>query len=405
MVMVRLMSVLVVSSLVWIACGSSEIAPTSGVLSAHGENCTKDADCESGLWCVELTCSVEQEPEHVDNDGGNDGSGDTCGECPIGTTCLNGDCEACPPACLSRNCGSSNCPQGCGNCPSHMVCSPSSHRCLPDASPELCPDNPSPQQEAALSKVNAFRATVKLPLLTLEPTLNCAAQAHANYLVFHRDSYLESGLSWAEENPEWPQGFSGVTPGDRVEHFGFEGLLMYEEIGALGDPELILDDWLQSLYQRVAFLWPSIRRMGYGGVNDGAGLSASVFYMSSVEEDWLAPVAYPADGQTGVPRSWSGSSYPQPPLPPGQEFPSGPIITLMFPTDPLSFSLSSHSLTYGESPVPHHVLAPDSDMGCWATAALYAYEPLAPLATYTVTIEGSWQGSAGVWSWSFTTGQ
>ncbi len=100
-------------------------------LSGKGESCTKTADCESGLKCVDLVCvqvedsggeDVRSEDEttacQADCSGkqcGDDGCGGSCGTCTgCGEECRQSACEF--TACEGNECGSDTCGGTCGSC-------------------------------------------------------------------------------------------------------------------------------------------------------------------------------------------------------------------------------------------------------------------------------------------------
>jgi len=117
------------------------------------------------------------------------------------------------------------------------------------------------------------------------------------------------------------------------------------------------------------------------------------------------PVRYPWPGQTGVPTSWDGMESPQPPMPAGSSYPSGPVITLTFPAG--AFQISSHRvLDPSAAEVEHQFVDPGSDPAGFLseTVALYALNPLQGNATYTVELQGAWKGAETTWEWQFTTG-
>ncbi len=59
-----------------ISCGGDDDASDSGVFSREGESCTKTADCESGLRCVDLECVQDNETSDGDETDGDTSEGD-----------------------------------------------------------------------------------------------------------------------------------------------------------------------------------------------------------------------------------------------------------------------------------------------------------------------------------------
>jgi len=127
----------------FVACGDgSEDAVLSGV----GESCTKTADCESGLKCINQICQQTRADCPGDSDcsgvecGLDPVCGESCGFCDSDETCQSGQCvgtnsedsvvipgedTVVPPGCENIECGIS--PQGahCGTCSEEMYCSES----------------------------------------------------------------------------------------------------------------------------------------------------------------------------------------------------------------------------------------------------------------------------------------
>ena len=76
------------------ACGGG----SEDVLSGPGENCTKTAECESGLKCVNLVCQQAGADCPGDQEcsglqcGPDPVCGESCGSCDSDETCQNGQC-------------------------------------------------------------------------------------------------------------------------------------------------------------------------------------------------------------------------------------------------------------------------------------------------------------------------
>ncbi|MBM4372409.1 MAG: hypothetical protein FJ098_12190, partial [Deltaproteobacteria bacterium] len=287
---------------------------------------------------------------------------------------------------------------------------------LPDAvtgdrtpSPDVpVPPDASEGQIRALEHLNALRAGLGLGAVAGSEALNEACQAHAQYYLYHCENYEETGLSPHSENPDWPEGFTGVNFANRVLHFGYGGTPGWEVMAFVGDPMAAIDSWMETLYHRIPFVDPGTADAGYGGLTSGCqwwATGVDVMDFGRGPDTSGEPVPYPAPGQTGVPASWDGMESPQPPLPAGSAYPSGPVITLSFPAG--AFQIDSHRLL-GPGPVEvaHQYLDPGSDPHGYLerTVALYALSPLQEGTTYTVELKGLWKGADATWQWQFTTG-
>lgn len=107
---------------------------------------------------------------------------------------------------------------------------------------------------AVLCLVNQHRAEASLPPLTDDPTLQDAAQSHAQDMG-DRDFY-------AHQNPD------GTEPDQRIRRAGFAGSATGENIhwgvGVNASPARIVDDWMDSPGHRANILRASFTRVGTG---------------------------------------------------------------------------------------------------------------------------------------------
>jgi hypothetical protein len=278
----------------------------------------------------------------------------------------------------------------------------------------LWPPSASQQQVAAIVHTNKLRQKLSIPVLTEIEPINLAAQAHAEYFDLHCSGYMNNSISPHYENSNWIDGFTGETHADRMTHFGFQGYPGWEVMAFVGDPVVAIESWVETLYHRIPFVHPNSYETGYGITYGGCynwAKGTDVMDFSIIQNVPVTePVAYPYDGQTGVYRQWLGNESPQPPMPAGQNYPSGPIITLTFPGSYLSskpFSISIHDLIDPTgNGVAHEWVTPANDPAGMLsrTVSLYSYDPLLPNTKYTVRLEGKWSGEDRVWEWSFTTG-
>ncbi|MFA5856362.1 MAG: LamG-like jellyroll fold domain-containing protein [Candidatus Pacearchaeota archaeon] len=94
--------------------------------------------------CTPTTCPILGKSCGSWSDGC--GSYLTCGICPIGQTCSNGNCiTTCTPSCTNKQCGPDGCSGFCGTCTSPLVCNSnyqcSNPSCIPSCSGKYCGDN------------------------------------------------------------------------------------------------------------------------------------------------------------------------------------------------------------------------------------------------------------------------
>ena len=340
------------------------------------------------------------EPDCEGRDCGNDGCGGECGTCDEESECVPFEwvCKStCEPNCDGLACGDDGCGGECGACEEEETCEEG-----------VCePDEPPPLSDAdrALARTNEIRQSIGLGDIQLHGSITRAAQSHALYYQRYCDEYNASGLSPHNENREWSVGFSGVEFWERMEHFGFQGNPGGEVIHFLGDPVRSVDDWVDSLYHRIPFVSAHSELMGYG-IARGECAADVIDFGSASSVSRTRPVSYPFNGQTGVPSSWNGMENPQPPLPPGISYPSGPIITLTFPAG-VPNPVSEHELEDPDGDaIEHQWVTPSNDPhgSLSDTLSMYAYDPLEPQTEYTVRIVARYEGSKTTWEWTFTTG-
>lgn len=285
---------------------------------------------------------------------------------------------------------------------------------LPEGKPEdIYPEDtvdagdPDPAG-TAIELVNTVREDLGLEPVLRDPKIDSAAAAHAEYFTLHCPQYMSTGLSPHRENPDWTEGFTGVYFWDRMEHFGYTGEPASEIIAFEGKPTWAIDGWLWSLYHRLPMIQPATTAAGYGRTEECCMENArgvDVMDFGKSVGVTLIPVQFPKDGQTDVPVAWNGLESPQPPLPTGYNYPSGPIATLTLPFN--KFTVDLHELLDPEgNPIEHQFVSPADDPAelLENVCAVYALEPLEYSTEYTVRIQVTEEGGAPeLFEWSFTT--
>jgi len=268
------------------------------------------------------------------------------------------------------------------------------------------PEDVSYMQRQALYWVNTFRVRAGLAPLDQEASLNAASTGHANFILQNGDLYLEQGLSVHEQDPERP-GYFGARFWDRFEVTGYNGKPFREVIAYHSQASTAIAHWMETVYHRLPIIHPNAQHIGYGEahlVNDrvnvldiGAGNGWAPILPGGI--------VWPPDGATQVALSWDGLESPQPPIPPSG-FPSGPVVTLTFPSG-TDFAIAEHSITDSVTgdELPHMFLTPanDENLAEESSVALYSHNALLPARTYTVRLKGVVQGAVYERQWSFTT--
>ena len=280
------------------------------------------------------------------------------------------------------------------------------------SSPGTPTEGASAVQLSAWEAFEAVRDQAGLPMPSQDDALNAAAQAHADYYALHVEAYQSTGLNPHEENAEWEEGFSGVGIGERLAFHGAQGGSGWGEVMAFtGTAEGAVHGWVDTLYHRIPFVHPNTASWGFG-IAAGATKCEVMDYSlgpplamgtSRWPEGEQVGVPWPPPGATEVDTSWNGAESPQPPLPQGESYPSGPVITLTFASG-TSLSLTSAALVDSSGvEVPIQIQTPDNDPWLSTTWSIYAYDPLAPKTSYTVSLLGSVDGAPYDGVWSFET--
>lgn len=271
----------------------------------------------------------------------------------------------------------------------------------PPAPPEV-PTTASDPQKTAADILAVIRSKVGVQGAVQEGEINAAAQAHADYYALHASKYQQAGLSPHQENPEWEDGFSGVSVGDRLSTHGVTIGAGWSEVMAFsGSPQGAMDGWMSTLYHRIPLVHPNTARWGFGISQSGTACEVGNVISGAATKP--GPARWPVPWATGVDRAWHGYESPQPPLPEGEYYPSGPVITITFAKGTTPAFLAAELVGPDGKEVPSQIQTPLNDSWLQTTWSLYALDPLQPLGAYTVSFHGSDSGVPYSESWSFTT--
>ncbi|MBW1873076.1 MAG: hypothetical protein JRJ19_13485, partial [Deltaproteobacteria bacterium] len=72
---------------------------------------------------------------------GDDGCGNSCGNCIPTETCMQGTCQPCTADCTDKLCGDDGCGGSCGECLADQICQEGLCVCVPDCTERLCGDD------------------------------------------------------------------------------------------------------------------------------------------------------------------------------------------------------------------------------------------------------------------------
>jgi uncharacterized protein YkwD len=256
----------------------------------------------------------------------------------------------------------------------------------------------------ALELVNLTRLAVGVAVMTSDARIQQAAQAHADCVANNQQAYSDGSISVHEEDPGMP-GFTGESFDLRLEAAGYNLQSGWEVIAFYDDPAQAVPAWIATLYHRIPLVHPNARQLGYGHATVG-GYSIDVMDVTGTYQPvGDAPSLYPPDGTTDVDRSWDGLEVPLPYLPPPYTYPSGPVITAVFPLS-VNPVISDFTLVDDQgAPVPCQWLNPDNDqhLEVPVTHCLLPLEPLPGLTAYTARLAGTLKGNNVEYVWGFTT--
>ncbi len=261
------------------------------------------------------------------------------------------------------------------------------------------PGSTQDQQEAA-AYMNHFRDLIGLGAVDLNAALNQAAQAHSDYCS--QDPSWCPG--WHQEEPGHP-GFTGENFWDRCQAAGYTGQCYYEVMAPGGTPQQAIDMWMATVYHRVPFVLPQTLEAGYGG----ASQFATMDFGCCAAVGTPRVLNYPVHGQTGVDTSWSGNEGPRPPAPPSG-WPSGPVVSVIFPPD-TPVTVTKHEVWTSDCQAVPHVAGGAGvvdDAGFERSflknvMVLYPNDPLRSGADYVVNVEYELDGQPGHRTFRFTT--
>lgn len=273
---------------------------------------------------------------------------------------------------------------------------------VPTAVDEACGDITDPGDATAsdgeiagLVRLNCYRRLLGLDEVRMDPLLNAAARAHANFIDVN-DAYGHQ-----QADPTAP-GFTGEWVADRVQAAGFvydaidtniEEVVSFASTGA--DAAQAIDLWIDSVYHRTPLLRPALTAVGVGQARD--------FDVVVVASPWepagaLQRTSLPADGQFGVPAAFDSDTESPDPSPRGVVgYPlsvsvqgpwSGPF------EDPHGLRLEATSTVTGpDGPVAYTLLNPGTDATLREDAFLLPDEPLSADTSYDVVLQGTAGGA------------
>jgi len=264
-----------------------------------------------------------------------------------------------------------------------------------------------------LGKLNTYRQSVGLPLVSEVDALSKGDANHARYLVANKAAMIRSGnvdASIHDEDPTKP-------------YFTLEG----KSAGALSDvdavftdppentnPSWAIENWMTGPFHRMWLLNPALRQVGYGEYCEKGICAAALNVHSAADAEpaVATPVMFPADRSTIRNGTFSAEEmeWPDPLATCGYHTPTGMPITLQIGgTAPAG--LEDYSLTRNGKQVAACAFDASSykskdriaseqvkkQLAQFAAIVMIPKEPLVPGATYTVKMVAAGQ----TFSWWF----
>ncbi len=267
----------------------------------------------------------------------------------------------------------------------------------------------TPVYEEVKDRINYYRAMAGLADVTIEASLNAAANSHGLYVIDN----LNAGHFESNKRHRY---FTGEMPWDRTRYFGYMSPMVAENIHFLESHIGAVDDWMDSLYHRLPIINPMYAHVGYGFASKN-DKRVNVLEIGAVRYSNLSKgtVMYPVDGQRGVPLTWSGREHPDPlRLYPEADGPGGYPITLLVTGDGIEkVQLKNASIVgagTGELDFYSFDSLRDSELLGSNAIALIPKDALAPGTTYKVNmvfdvIYGDGEKENIKKEWNFTTGK
>jgi uncharacterized protein YkwD len=115
-------------------------------------------------------------------------------------------------------------------------------------------------RDAHVETVNSIRAQAGLPPLILSAELTAAALTHSRDMSVQRRA--------------WHFGSDATSPQDRASRAGYYGLILGENIAeSSGDPEELIQIWMNDPETRRLILAPNARDIGFGWYQESNGLT------------------------------------------------------------------------------------------------------------------------------------
>ena len=250
-----------------------------------------------------------------------------------------------------------------------------------------------PPDEQALRLLNHYRQLSGLTPVKLDRKLSAGCMEHANYMVQNQGTDAMAGLNPHTQRSDLPGASAAGAACAKAAD-------LYPRVSDLG---VAIDAWMAGMYHRRPMLDPQLERIGvgYARLPDGM-LTAALKFENATRKGGTWPVAYPADKQRDVPLDY-GAELPNPIPSHGT---GGYAITLQFPPFDKVTGVTAKLTDAKGNPVQFFLSDPEhpaTSLGQFGVICLIPKLSLQAQQVYTVRIDATWKGTAGTWTWSFST--
>lgn len=234
---------------------------------------------------------------------------------------------------------------------------------------------PTDEQRAAQDFVNTFRSKLGLHPVTVNSSLNLAANAHTNYMILN--------LKTTHDELQGNKGYTGGTPFIRAKSYGYNGISASENVSSgYKDLNKALQEFIDAPYHRLAWIDPYADHIGYSGKS---GYHTLLFGSMAKGPNNL--IFYPYNTQREVPISWQNFETPNPLRGTTDNSIGYPITISYFSEDKIT-SMNVQSITLKDSSgknIETYIKHPKNDEYLTDSIIVIPTEPLEGSTRYTVT--------------------
>ncbi len=246
-------------------------------------------------------------------------------------------------------------------------------------------------QADMLQTLNDHRAAVGAPTIAADARVNGAAQNHANYSSAnsYMGHYETSGLPY----------YTGYAARDRLIATGWTTSFVSEVATGGSSGVAGVNQLWDAPYHRLGMLHPNSVSTGWGYSVVGSRGSTVGDFVYDFSQRPVNFVRSPADGQAGIPTSWSGQESPNP-LPAAVSGPVGYPIMLVYSAGQNVTMRAAEVVAPGGARLPIYYAPQQFE---YDYQVIIPQKPLAAGTTYHVRFDINVSGVMVTNEWDFTT--